>query len=234
MLIYEDMSINAVDGHCGKVVDVIVDPVRLRVTHLVVKPAGLVSTPRLVPITAVDDGADALALSWTKRQVDDAEIVRETDFVELAAWPHQHDGWQVGVVRGVASPYYASGRTALGGEDWPTRMGWHDPGPDREGRAETLMDYDRIPTGTAEIRRRSQVISRDDQIVGHVDGLVVGPNFAISHLVLDRGHLWDHREITIPIDAVSATKTDAVYLTLTRDEVMHLSSIPFHRHTGSR
>jgi hypothetical protein len=96
------------------------------------------------------------------------------------------------------------------------------------------MDYDRIPAGTAEIRRESQVISRDDQVVGHVDGLVVAPDFAISHLVLDRGHLWGHREVTIPIDAVSAAKTDAVYLTLTRDQVTHLPNVRFHRHTTKR
>jgi uncharacterized membrane protein YbhN (UPF0104 family) len=234
MLIYEDMSINAADGHCGKVVDVIVDPVRLRVTHLVINPAGMVSAPRLVPVTAADHDADPLALLWTRRQVDDAELVRETDFIELAAWPHQHDGWEVGVVRVLAWPYYASGHAAEGGEDWPNHTGWHDPGPDQDGGTRSLMDYDRIPAGTAEIRRESQVISRDDQVVGHVDGLVVAPDFAISHLVLDRGHLWGHREVTIPIDAVSAAKTDAVYLTLTRDEVTHLPSVRFHRHPTKR
>jgi hypothetical protein len=68
MRIYEDMSVNAVDGHCGKIVDVIVDPVRLRVTHLVINPAGIVSAPRVVPIAAVDHDADPLALLWPRRQ----------------------------------------------------------------------------------------------------------------------------------------------------------------------
>jgi hypothetical protein len=38
--------------------------------------------------------------------------------------------------------------------------------------------------------------------------------------------------VTIPINAVSAVHTDAVTLTLTKDEVGELPSVPVHRWTG--
>lgn len=231
MKIYEDMSINAVDGHCGRVVDVVVDPVRLTVTHLVVAPPGLVAAPHLIPISAVDEVADDLRLSWTKAQVAEAPLVRETDFLELGAWPHEQDGWDVGVVRTLAWPYYSSGHISGGGDDWPNHAGLRT---DHGGGTESVADYDRIPAGTAEIRRESQVVSSDGHVVGHVDGLIASPSSTITHLVLDRGHLWGHREITIPTSSVSAVQTDIVHLTLTRDEVARLPSVPFHRHTGSR
>ena len=222
MKIYEGMSINAVDGHCGRVVDIVVDPIRLTVTHLVVGPTGLASSPRLIPISAVDQVAEDLRLSWTKDQVGDAPLVRETDFLELGEWPHQQDGWDVGVVRTLAWPYYSE--LASGGGDWASSG----------GGTESVAEYDRIPSGTAEIRRASQVISSDGHVVGRVDGLIASPTSTITHLVLDRGHLWGHREITIPSSRVSSVQTDTVTLTLTRDEVAGLPSVPFHRHPGSR
>ena len=55
---------------------------------------------------------------------------------------------------------------------------------------------------------------------------------AITHFVLERGHLWGRREVTIPINAVAQVFTDAVTLTLTKDEVGELPSVRVHRWTG--
>ena len=42
---------------------------------------------------------------------------------------------------------------------------------------------------------------------------------AITHLVLDRGHRWGLRDVTIPIGAVAKVETDDVTLSLTRDQL---------------
>ena len=53
----------------------------------------------------------------------------------------------------------------------------------------------------------------------------------ITHIVLERGHFWGRRDVTIPISAVAEVKTDVVALSLTRDEVGALPASRVHRWT---
>jgi hypothetical protein len=89
-----------------------------------------------------------------------------------------------------------------------------------------MVGYDRVPKGEVEIRRASDVTSSDGAHLGHVDGFVVGDDARISHMVLERGHLWGRREIAIPIGAVARVETDLVVLALSRREV---AALPSHR-----
>jgi hypothetical protein len=91
------------------------------------------------------------------------------------------------------------------------------------------MTYDRIPKGEVEIRRASDVTSADGDHLGHVDGFLVDGDDQITHVVLERGHLWGRREVSIPIGAVSRVHTDAVTVRLTKDEVAALPAIPVDR-----
>jgi hypothetical protein len=51
----------------------------------------------------------------------------------------------------------------------------------------------------------------------------------ITHFVLERGHLWGRREVTVPISAVESVASDIVKLTLSKDEVGDLPSHKVHR-----
>jgi hypothetical protein len=51
----------------------------------------------------------------------------------------------------------------------------------------------------------------------------------ITHFVLERGHLWGKREVTIPIGTVAKVETDVVTLSLSKDEVGELPSARVHR-----
>lgn len=211
------MAVESTDGVCGELADVVVDPVHRRVTHLVVKPRGLLEGTRLVPVDAVVSCDAHVMLSWSTAQILQATLVEETEFLQLESWPHQHDGWDVGVLRVFAWPYYPSS-----GFDYGSTLD--------VGLRGTVVTYDRVPEGTAEIRRASTVVSSDDHLVGHVDGLVLDPDHGITHIVLDHGHLWGHREITIPVDEVASVATDRVVLRVTRDAIGGFPSVPFHRH----
>jgi hypothetical protein len=80
----------------------------------------------------------------------------------------------VGIQQVLALPYY----TAYDLEPIPTDF---------------AVMYDRIPKSDVEIRRASSVASADGHHLGHVDGFVVDPDDHITHLVLERGHLWGRR-----------------------------------------
>ncbi len=76
-----------------------------------------------------------------------------------------------------------------------------------------------MPKGEVEVRWASVVISTDGHLLGEVDGFVVGADEHITHFVLERGHLWGRKEVTIPIGAVARVESDAVHVALSKDEV---------------
>jgi hypothetical protein len=92
----------------------------------------------------------------------------------------------------------------------------------------TVM-YDRIPKSEVEIRRASDVFTADDHRLGRVDGFLVDSEERITHVVLERGHLFGRRDVTVPIGNVSKVSTDSVTLALTKDEVGRLPAVPVRR-----
>ena len=94
------------------------------------------------------------------------------------------------------------------------------------------VSYDRIPKGEVELRRASPVRSSDGHHLGNVDGFIVDAEEHITHVVLERGHLWGKREIAIPVGAIAAIETDAAVLRLTKDEVGAIKATRVHRWRG--
>jgi sporulation protein YlmC with PRC-barrel domain len=91
------------------------------------------------------------------------------------------------------------------------------------------MTYDRVPKGEVEVRRASPVFSADGHHLGHVEGFVVDGEDQITHVVLERGHLWGKRDVTIPIGSVAKVENDQVILDLSKDEVGRLPAVRVHR-----
>jgi hypothetical protein len=63
-----------------------------------------------------------------------------------------------------------------------------------------------------------------------VDGFVVDADEHITHFVLERGHLWGRKEVTIPIGAVARIESDEVHVALSKDEVGALPAVRVGRH----
>lgn len=51
----------------------------------------------------------------------------------------------------------------------------------------------------------------------------------VTHLVLQKGHLWGKREVVLPLSAVDRVEGDTVYLKLTKSAVGQLPSVPLKR-----
>lgn len=211
------------DGEYGELADIVVDPIKKRVTHVVVQPEHRHDLARLVPIErahAMGHEESAIRLDYTVEEVNKLEPLQRSAYLRVGETPVEDPDHQVGIENMLALPYYES-LTPGGG------LGTTMPAMAYDDHMTEI--YDRVPKDTIEIRRASAVISSDDHSLGHVDGFVVDSEDGITHLVLEHGHLWGKREITIPIGAVASIENDVVNLSLTKDQVGDLKSVPVRR-----
>ena len=210
-----DRPVLCEDDEVGKLADLVVDPVAKRVTHLVVKPKHGAGASHLVPIELVEasEQVGGIALTCTRAELDDLPPVEEFTYLRLGDAATNDPDWDVGVSDVLALPYYDS--TGLAGPvDAVGDMG---------------VVYDRVPKGEVEVRRASRVMASDGDYIGDVDGFLVDDGDHITHFVLERGHLWGRREVTVPIGAVESVQSDVVTLKLSKDEVGDLPSHKVHR-----
>ncbi len=209
-------QVHCSDGPLGELSDVIVDPTKKRVTHLVVKPDKLDGGPRLVPVElaeAGENGGQELTLQCTIEAAAQLPSIQESAYLRLGELPVADPDWDVGVQQVLAMPYYGGEFGDYSGE-FDSSYG---------------VVYDRVPKGEVEIRRGSSVVTGDGDYIGQVDGFVVDADDQIAHFVLEKGHLWGKREVTIPISAVDKVETDTVTVRLSKDEVASLPSVRVHR-----
>ena len=210
--------VRCTDGEYGELADIVIDPLEKRLTHLVVKPEQGAGEARLVPIQLAkgrDDEPREIELACTLEEAQTFESVHEAAYLRLGESPVLDSDWDVGVEDVLAMPYYAG----LGADPYPGEL-----------PTNTTIYYDRVPKGEVELRRSSAVISADGHALGEVDGFVVDTDQHITHVVLERGHLWGRKEVTIPIGAVARVESDAVYVALSRDEVGALPAVRVGRH----
>jgi len=210
--------VRCTDGMYGELADIVIDPLEKRVTHLVVQPEQDEGEARLVPIQlakARDDEQREIELDCTMDETQRFESVNESAYLRLGESPAEDPDWDVGVKQVLVMPYYAG----LGADPYPGEVPSH-----------VSVYYDRVPKGEVEIRRASVVISADGHSLGEVDGFVVDADQHITHFVLERGHLWGRKEVTIPIGAVAKVESDAVHVALSKDEVGDLPAVRVGRH----
>jgi sporulation protein YlmC with PRC-barrel domain len=195
--------VRATDGECGELERVIVDPVMQALTHLVVAPKHHRGLGRLVPVElveAVDGDQIRLRCNVARfRELDDAEDIQflPGDTGVLGYGPDA-----------MTWPYYGLGMPLTGAHD--------------AEREPILMD--RVPLGEVEVRRGDQVHASDGWI-GSVQGLVIDPrDNHVTHVLLEEGHFWGHKQVAIPIGATSRVDEE-IRVALTKQEVMELPPV---------
>ena len=201
------------DASFGKLTDVVIDPLSRRVSHLVVEHDRDPWQAHLVPVQLVDRADSAsgdLALRATVEEVRRLPPVHEVAYLRLDGFQADDPDWDVGIeeVLTFPHPFYDLEPTPI---DYAAR-------------------YDRVPKGEVEIRRASDVRSADGHLLGTVDGFVVDESQLITHVVLTQEqHPWERREVAIPIGAVAQVETDAVTVSLTKDDVRALPAVAVRR-----
>ena len=213
--------VRCTDAVYGELADIVIDPLEKRVTHLVVRPEHRKGEARLVPIELakrIYDGQREIELECSLDEAQRFASVHEAAYLRLGESPAEDPDWDVGVQDVLALPYY-SGLGYAGAEVQQSPVDPH-----------MSMYYDRVPKGDVEVRRASAVFSADGHSLGEVDGFVVDADEHITHFVLERGHLWGRKEVTIPIGAVASVESDVVHVALSKDEVGALPAVRVGRH----
>lgn len=190
-------DVECVDGSVGRSTQIILNPVSEKVTHVVVQD-GLMGTERLVPIDVITEARPNLVrLRLTRDELKQQPPFTRTQYIDL---------WQ---------PYqnYTTGQVML----WPYAA---------PASSNVAVDEKQVPPDELVIHRGTQVEARDGQ-VGQVSEFLVNPTTGhITHLVLKEGMLWNKKAVTIPASQIDRIEKDTVYLTLDKEAVEALPSIP--------
>ena len=203
--------VQCADDRARKVVDVVLDAASHRVTHLVVQPDDELEAARLVPIELAHwpgEGRE-IALRCNAEMLEQLEPVSEFAFVQPGEPVPDDPKWDVGVEDYYPTSYYN-----------PSDFGAYVPELD----AGVGIRYDRVPKGEIELRHASAVYSSERDHLGRVEGVLVDGSDLVTHLLLERGHLWWRREIAVPVDAVAKFETDVVHLRVSKSDLSRFRS----------
>jgi sporulation protein YlmC with PRC-barrel domain len=204
-------AVSGSDGAIGKVTRVVVDPIARVVTHLIVEPAHSAEISRLVPLSLVDSvTADEIKLNCSTEAFGQLDAAEETHFL---AGDSSDPAYQPGEV--LTWPYYS-----LGFEGQAFGPG----GVGLAGALPVAVTYDKVPLGEVAVRRGERVHATDGEI-GRVQGLIIDARDQhVTHVLLQEGHLWDRKQVAIPISAVTKVN-DGIRLKISKQEVQDLPSV---------
>ena len=200
-------SIRCADGATRELVDVVIDSSSSRVTHLVIRPAQHAEDARLVPISLAsraEDGESEISLNCGAADLERFDPVHKFEILRAGERPNEDPKWDVGVEDIVVAPNYA-----------PTAFGDYGGSLD----SDVTISYDKVPKGEIELRHASSVYSADGHHLGSVDAVIVDDDDRLTHLLLERGHLWWKREVALPAEAISKFESDMLTLGLTKREL---------------
>jgi sporulation protein YlmC with PRC-barrel domain len=80
---------------------------------------------------------------------------------------------------------------------------------------------DVVPLGEADVDRGDPVYALDGEI-GRIKGLMVDPDdHRVTHVLLEEGHLWGRKKVSIPASAVTGV-ANGIRLSLTKKQVEDL------------
>lgn len=203
------MRASCSDGLCGELRRLVVDPAADTVTHLVIQPGHRREAGRLVPLDLVETTVGEIRLRCTRAEFDELDRAEESDVVE---------GVGSGGLLGDALAYD-------GGSEAYAPVGpgdLIDVGPQPVHRRVIIQDV--VPQGEIQVRPGDRVHAVDGEI-GRVRGFLADPDDdRVTHVLLQEGHLGGHKEVAIPISAVTGVQ-DGIRLSITKRQVENLPAV---------
>jgi sporulation protein YlmC with PRC-barrel domain len=190
------------DGIAGRSTYTIGNPVNHRITHLVVKSYRPPFREYLVPVDQVEETTDdRIKLKGTREDLKkmDPFVVEDSLRTELPA-------------------YEAFANTPAIPEVTTQVVTTYIP-----------VQRQNIPQDEVALRRGARVEATDGY-VGQVDELLIdSKDMRVTHLVLLVRHIFEGREITIPVSQIDHIDQGTIYLKLDRQSVRELPTTPIQR-----
>jgi hypothetical protein len=196
---------------CGDLRRVVVDPVKITVTHLVVDPRHAGPAGRLVPVDLIDTANQPVRLRCTMDEFEALDVAEQTRSVS-----DEDDQADTRRDQVLSLPFFAlgTGGPMGGGHFAVAELNEHE-----------TASFENVPAGEVEVQRGEHVRASDGA-VGHVRGLAVDPSdYRVTHVLLAEGHLWGHKQVAIPISAVAGVDPEGVRLGITKGQVRDLPSV---------
>jgi uncharacterized protein YrrD len=205
MEIPTEVDVICSDGLCGHSTVVIVNPVTEQLTHIVVRENHAPHVARLVPLEFIESSTpDQVRLRCTRAELEQMDPFVETEFLKTQVPRYSPDPLMV----------------------WPFVSPAEIATPENRG---VIVHHEHIPRGELAVRRGARVEAVDGH-VGQVDEFVVDSTSEhITHLVMREGHLWGHKDVTIPVSHIDRIAENTVYLKLHKSEVAALPAVPVRR-----
>jgi len=192
------------DGPAGELVVLVIDPKKRTVTHYVVRTKAH-DVERMVPSELVKSSTPStLTLSCTLAELDQQDPFMKDDLVsEQVIDPHE-----IGF-----SAAYGYG------------YGYGIPDVVPPDIQYTQVQSEQVPQGEMALHAGTPVRATDGE-VGSVSTLVTDSGGAITHFVVDEGHLGRKSQLTLPLSAIDYTDDEGVHLKLNKKAVHSLPTMP--------
>ena len=186
------------EGGTGKVTRVVINSITEEMTHIVVKAKGAYEVEYLVPVNNISASIPTdVTLSIS---LNDLWLMETFETIHCMS---------------MSEPPEDSSDTSM--------IFWPFMPPGDEGSLYEMQVQ--VPPEDLVVQRGAQVEATDGKI-GKVDGFMVNPeNSHITHLVLEKGHLWGPHDIAIPIDSVDDYDSQVVTLKLDKSAVNTLTRL---------
>ena len=198
------------DGECGRLSHIIVDENSKKMTHLAVKNSNpLASHQYLVPIESVTKGSSESIQLNCKRK----EVFRMPAFTEMRF---------LNPITSKYEPLKDFSDEAIAA--FNARMMCFDSSTD-EDKYSMRVETELIPAGETAVSRGVSVEATDGHI-GRIEEFVIDPDDKDNtYLLLEAGHLWHKKELTLPMSAIAHINEDRIYLNLNKKAVRLLPEV---------
>ena len=190
-------EVHCSDGPAGRSTYVIGNPIHREITHLVVKSYLPPFPEYLVPVDQVEATTNhQITLRCTRDDLNNMEPFEHEEYIHTEV------------------PGYLYGPYVVPGVEYTSE--WVD----------TYVPVKRqnVPQGELTLHRGARVEATDGY-VGQLDELLINSSsMQVTHLVLLERHIFQNREITIPVSQIDHIDQDTIYLKLDRKGVERLST----------
>jgi uncharacterized protein YrrD len=196
MNITVDTAVYCTDGFYGRSIRIVLDPSTEKVTHIVVQQDGLFPHIWLVPISHVSASTpDQVQLDLSKKEMERS-----------------------------LQPFV---KTQFLGSDfsdtlYTTDLVWPHSITNLEM---TTLEHENIPLHELAVHGGA-VVEATDGMIGHLRNFLVNPDDNhVTQIVIRAGHWLAHSQFAIPVSAIDHFDEDAIYLSLSKQEVKSLTTV---------